>query len=658
MFLKTVLKKLRNKLLIKVLEKQDELSAKTEDATRLTLSKLSEVGTSLKEDLTSLIARLTAMQSSLEKTVVAKTETISNVASAQLSEVQSSLEKTVDAKTAVLADATLAKLSEVQSSIKKALVEQPTPVLLKAEKGLQNYLRLLKSLSERYTTIIAVKDTTGMFLTDEIAVGIKELGFTVDLSFEKGQKKYHLHTYIGVIDRGQTICETLSKQKEPSYYTVTREGISYEVISESHPGIAVIKIDGIDYATNRSGLNIVVFDQATKTLIDSVSFNTHCDALYCSRLENIVNGLQRKMDALLLGGYTVPQYCIDNKIANVVIYTESEYWNIAENICISFSLNHKVNIRMLCTTRPFARLPLDDNKLFLFSNFIYINDVKLIANDIVLIIHPNPQTDILKKFEAYGARVITLNQIATEMYNYIFNGVRALLDYSVKRLDIKIICYRMPVFPTKDWSLNEREIKEKGLTRDKIARALKNGQLITHAFDDLHYMNEELIELFTAGERVYNPNGELVLKDKASRLVNYANGRRVTTDQPSQRKRSIFGLGKCHATGIYSPDDKTIWSYMQRRFNEDMPELGIAMENYGLCYVGFLNDGLRKLSYIPVKPNDIILTDIWAPEYFPSIDLKDLFQRPHNYGEVFIDQGHYNENGYRAIADALFNSLP
>jgi [citrate (pro-3S)-lyase] ligase len=97
---------------------------------------------------------------------------------------------------------------------------------------------------------------------------------------------------------------------------------------------------------------------------------------------------------------------------------------------------------------------------------------------------------------------------------------------------------------------------------------------------------------------------------------------------------------------------------MQRRFNEKAPELGIAMENYTAYSYGNWQERYKKLSYIPAEPNDIVLIDIWAPGYFPAIDLRELFQRPHNYGEVFIDTGsHYNENGYRAIADALFKSL-
>jgi [citrate (pro-3S)-lyase] ligase len=554
--------------------------------------------------------------------------------------------------------------AELKAELKALLatdVEKVEPVSLKAEKGLLNYLRLLKGLSKRYTIIITVKDTTGVFLTDEIADGIKALGFAVDLSFEKGLKKQGHHTYIGVIECGQTVCETLSKQKEPSYYTTARDGVAYEVVSKSYPegNTAIIKIDGIDYATNRRGLNIAVFDQTAKSVIDSVCFDTQVVALTCSRLEEIIKSLEQKLNALALCGYNVPQYCIDNKITSVIIYSEQEYWSIAGNICMSFSLNRQVNIRAYCAARPFDGAPLDNKEVFTNVNFVNINEIQLIPTDTALLLHPSPQMEIFKRFEMAGLHVLTLDQIVTRMHNYIFTGIKALIDYSSKYPDVRIVCYRAPFFPTKDLSACEREMVEKGTDRHTIFRALKDGELITRVFGNFHYTNKEAMELFLGSDRIYNSDGELVFKDRKSQLVNYANGRRVTTDQPSQRKRSIFALGRCYAAGVFAPDDKTIWSYLQRRFNGDVAELGVTVENYSVHYAGNYNDGLlKKLWYIPVKPNDVILIDIWAQEYFPFIDLKDLFQRPHNYGEVFIENAwHYNENGYRAIADALFKFL-
>lgn len=41
----------------------------------------------------------------------------------------------------------------------------------------------------------------------------------------------------------------------------------------------------------------------------------------------------------------------------------------------------------------------------------------------------------------------------------------------------------------------------------------------------------------------------------------------------------------------------------------------------------------------------------------PSIDLRGVSKRPHNYGEIFFDLEHHTENGYELVADKLFERL-
>lgn len=45
-------------------------------------------------------------------------------------------------------------------------------------------------------------------------------------------------------------------------------------------------IDGVDYAVNRRGLNIVVFDTQNFKVIDSVVFDTHATGIPCYHLSD------------------------------------------------------------------------------------------------------------------------------------------------------------------------------------------------------------------------------------------------------------------------------------------------------------------------------------------------------------------------------------
>ena len=46
---------------------------------------------------------------------------------------------------------------------------------------------------------------------------------------------------------------------------------------------SVIKIDGTDHSMNKRGLNIVVFDKLTDSVIDSVAFDTNQSSAFCLR---------------------------------------------------------------------------------------------------------------------------------------------------------------------------------------------------------------------------------------------------------------------------------------------------------------------------------------------------------------------------------------
>jgi hypothetical protein len=51
----------------------------------------------------------------------------------------------------------------------------------------------------------------------------------------------------------------------------------------NHGDIAFIGINGVDYSMNRRGLNIVVFDRTSQTVVDTVNFDTHLPDFPCSR---------------------------------------------------------------------------------------------------------------------------------------------------------------------------------------------------------------------------------------------------------------------------------------------------------------------------------------------------------------------------------------
>jgi hypothetical protein len=384
--------------------------------------------------------------------------------------------------------------------------------------------------------IIAVRDTAGACLTDEIADAIKALGFAADLSFEKGLKKQYHHTYIGVIDRGQVICETLSKQREPSYYTATRDGILYEVVSKAYIGnVASIKIDGVDYATNRRGLNIAVFDPIAKTLIDSVCFDTHASTLYCSRIEEIIVNHLSELNGVSAAGYSVAQYLIDKQIKSAVVYTEERYWQLAEPIVVPLVLQKEIRMKGIYAEKPFIRTSAPEAVPPL--NASTLDEALIDADCVALIIIPDP----LLPPKLAGLKVIQLNELLMAMADWVFED-RVLISFMSRNPGITMVCFSSPRFPTKNRSENEQNIAVQGIDYPRFWQALIAGKFINNSYAGFDFTPSDVLEMQTSPRAYYDSRNLRVLEDKRGKMVNCIDGHRVTC---LCRIMDNF-YGKCH----------------------------------------------------------------------------------------------------------------
>ncbi len=151
--------------------------------------------------------------------------------------------------------------------------------LLRENEIIQEYLSILENI-KAHLIVIAVKDTPGFELTEEINRQLGEIGITSDLTGK------HWHGYIAVINNGKTVYEELggldqavAKQMEIC------PGLKLRVVSKPlNAGNDVeIVINGTDHAVKGRGLNIVVYDTQRRYVIDSVCFDTHVKNGCCFR---------------------------------------------------------------------------------------------------------------------------------------------------------------------------------------------------------------------------------------------------------------------------------------------------------------------------------------------------------------------------------------
>lgn len=239
---------------------------------------------------------------------------------------------------------------------------------------------------------------------------------------------------------------------------------------------------------------------------------------------------------------------------------------------------------------------------------------------------------------------------------------RNFLKWVNSHPEITVLSCNVPVFPTQNLSENERRILDEDISGIRILANIHNPQYsILHKYVETP---DEIIDLTYQHEAELDLYGVPQFKDKRSRLFNCRGGLRLTTDQPEKYKRALYYIGPSYAVGCGCSDRGTIASNLQRLLNSFTPESEIIVYNYSCYYRKTVGSNdyllLKKIQSMPVRQGDIVLIHERAVsdcKEIPFINISDLFQRPHNYGEVYYDKGHFTEDGSRVIAERIFECL-
>lgn len=132
---------------------------------------------------------------------------------------------------------------------------------------LSEYLRALRR--DRYAVFIAAKDDAATSLTPAMLQGLADLGLEQSLEGQLQSSYYAVVSREGVREALGTEALTAagSFRDGRSVYSISSAGFSCG-------NECSIVIDGQEYAKNRRGLNIVVYDTSCKKVVDSVCFDT------------------------------------------------------------------------------------------------------------------------------------------------------------------------------------------------------------------------------------------------------------------------------------------------------------------------------------------------------------------------------------------------
>lgn len=401
---------------------------------------------------------------------------------------------------------------------------------LRTETNFSKYLDLVKIAAKRYMVLIAVSDTPwGPHIDKTLTQKLLDLGLKTDL-----YKKFRC-SYASIISQDKCCFEALSVD-QPVTYSGQIENIKIDVESRGFnvpPKMAKIVINEKECSSNSRGIHFVVFDRETRTILDSVAFDTFTEALVCSRTGRLA---------------------------------------------------------------------------------------------------------------------------------------AALADWHKNHPEITLLSYNLMKFPTQNLSAGEKFIQKylsKGI--DDIYRLLHmnadaNNPAYSSQMPLRQYFrdDQDILSVLFAPKSYHDLSGVRKFEDFRSPQVNTQFGHRCTTDQPSDWKHTVYLIGGCSVFGVGASDKGTVASHLQRLFNEFFPEDNYVVQNYGyfLCEMDANEmEEMKILESLPVQAGDIVLGQFGEGSGVPFLDLSKEARRPHEYGEIFWDDAHLTEDGYRMVADKLFEYI-
>ncbi|MCM1227451.1 MAG: adenylyltransferase/cytidyltransferase family protein [Clostridium sp.] len=245
-----------------------------------------------------------------------------------------------------------------------------------------------------------------------------------------------------------------------------------------------------------------------------------------------------------------------------------------------------------------------------------------------------------------------------------FRDIRAdyrcegLKKYIKDHPGVNVIEYNVPKFPDENLTANEQFIINNAVTNTIVEENFKK-----HVFAINRYYDDEVLSnVFAPQETYYDLDGVRRFEDRKGKYLNIIGGHRVTAYQPESFERKLYVYGICHAFGYGATDECTIPSQLQKLFNEKAPQYKVIVQNYGYICGSFsseLDDALKIIGSLPVKPGDIIL--FYSDSYYtdndiPKIDIKKSSHDTHDF-EMFFDPVHFTPDGYRVIAEKIFDGL-
>lgn len=348
-------------------------------------------------------------------------------------------------------------------------------------------------------------------------------------------------------------------------------------------------------------------------------------------------------------GYSMPQYCVDAGIKNPIIvsYDPEFLWELYvqfrydkrmfPKFCLLKGKPVVVSHGGAGTIGEYRFDVMDFSETDKYDKIILLTTIRF----------PQLSDEKTIYFDALLRTIRSFVYYERPIYNYINQHPH-----------IKVLVSNANIIRDKEnVSEYEKKVLSKPIHALRIELAERGDRIIKTRYDRFGYSNDEIYNILNLPNSKINPDGTTQMLDNNHPMVMIQNGKRKTAYQPDIYEHTIYFVGSCTYGGIGASYDRTIESYLQKKINENGYKYRV--ENYFQLYNRRYQDIFYNLNTLPVKDGDIIfvyLNEV-SPKLVPFLDIGKLFEHPHKYGEVFVDQYHINESGYQIVAEKFYDFL-
>ena len=348
------------------------------------------------------------------------------------------------------------------------------------------------------------------------------------------------------------------------------------------------------------------------------------------------------------GGYTLAQFCIDEKISKPLFVSEEKFLQFLWEVHVQFHYDKRLTARFGVLDMPTGKIIYSNNSTYLPMVYKNFSEINLDDFDKIIFL-------TAKDVEVAPEKKISLAALTQNFLRKTYAEIPAL-KFLQRHPQVKLFLTKYPSVRRYKGGVAFAKKLESINSMRKLIRDNKKRKLQT-SLDKFGYSNKDVFYLLGAPKVKTNLDGSTAMADSNYPLLKIENGKRVTAYQPEKFLNRIFFVGTCHDYGVAAPFDKTIASYLQKFLSEK--NFPYRVENESQRYARRYQDIFYNLNNMTPAPGDIIFLYVrgFQSKLIPSVDFSDAFDPPHNFKEIFCIKGHFNEIGYKILAEKYFDFL-